>query len=172
MIPCCQGMGIPYGAVYMKRHLKNAAWQCFTQRFSYSQRKMGVYSITFCLFHQLCHFFDDDMSQLVLAHLRILFHMSVLVQERCDVCRAVEAGARHGDVIRDKHIQVLSFEFRFTVFDDVLGLCGEAYEELSPLLLAESIEDIRILCKIDVQGVEVFLLDLLPSGRPSVHCLS
>ena len=43
----------------------------------------------------------------------------------------------------------------------VLGLCGEAYEELSPLLLAESIEDIRILCKVDVQGVEVFLLDLL-----------
>ena len=122
---------------------------------------MGVYSITFCLFHQLCHFFDDDMAQLVLAHLRILFHMSVLVQERCDVCRAVEAGARHGHVIGDKHIQILSFELRFTVFDDVLGLCSEAYEELSPLLLAESIEDIRILCKVDVQGVEVFLLDLL-----------
>ena len=81
MIPCCRGTGIPYGAVYMKRHLKNAAWQCSTQRFSYRQGKMGVYSITFCLFHQLCHFFDDDMSQLVLAHLRILFHMSVLVQE-------------------------------------------------------------------------------------------
>ena len=81
-----------------------------TQRFSYSQRKMGVYSITFCLFHQLCHFFDDDMAQLVLAHLRILFHMSVLVQERCDICGAVEAGARHGHIIGDKHIQVLSFE--------------------------------------------------------------
>ena len=92
-----------WGSLYGKTP-KNAAWQCSTQRFSYSQRKMGVYSITFCLFHQLCHFFDDDMSQLVLAHLRILFHMSVLVQERCDVCRAVEAGARHGDVIGDKHI--------------------------------------------------------------------
>ena len=72
-------MGIPYGAVYMKKTPKNAAWQCSTQRFLYKQGKMGVYFITFGLFHQLCHFFDDDMSQLVLAHLRILFHMSVLV---------------------------------------------------------------------------------------------
>ena len=87
--------------------------------------------------------------------------MSVLVQERCDVCRAVEAGARHGHVVRDEHVEVLAFQLRFTVFDDVLSLCGEAYEELSPLLLSESIEDIRILCKVDVQGVEVFLLDLL-----------
>lgn len=79
--PAAEGRAFRMGAVYMKRHLKNAAWQCSTQRFSYSQGKIGVYSITFCLFHQLCHFFDDDMSQLVLAHLRILFHMSVLVQE-------------------------------------------------------------------------------------------
>ena len=63
---------------------------------------------SFYLFHQLCHFFDDDMAQLILAHLRILFHMAIFVQERCDVCRAVEAGARHGDVVRDEHVEVLA----------------------------------------------------------------
>ena len=92
-----------WGSLYGKTPKKRCV-AMFHAAFSYRQGKMGVYSITFCLFHQLCHFFDDDMSQLVLAHLRILFHMSVLVQKRCDVCRAVEAGARHGDVVRDKHI--------------------------------------------------------------------
>ena len=92
-----------WGCLYEKTPKKRCV-AMFHAAFFVVRGKMRVYSITFCLFHQLCHFFDDDMSQLVLAHLRILFHMSVLVQERCDVCRAVEAGARHGHVIGDKHI--------------------------------------------------------------------
>ena len=105
--PAAKGRASRMGLCSYKTR-KNAAWLVHAA-FFHRLGKRG-YSVTFCLFHQLCHFFNNDMAQLVLAHLRILFHMPVLVQERCDVCRAVEAGARHGHVVRDKHIEVLSLE--------------------------------------------------------------
>ena len=66
------------------------------------------------------------------------------------------------DVVGNEHIEILFLKLLGTVFDDIRRLSGKTDQDLMGFMLAQSIEDVRILGHFKIQDVVVFL-DLVGS---------
>lgn len=105
------------------------------------------------LFQAFRNFFNDNVTQFILCHFRILFHGTVFIKKGSNVGGYIETGARHSHIIGHQHIQIFPFQLFFAVLYDIIRFCSKAYKELAFLFLPQTIKNIRVLGQLNVQNI-------------------